>query len=1079
MNNPAHTYTKYSKIIVAFMLASVAVHAQTVSSSDTSLPTGFDKPIPVQVDRALITSTQTDNDIVVMSPFEVQAERDVGFVAASSLAGGRLAGDLKDTPVAYSVLTKEFIEALQLNDLTDLAKWAPNSNDDPRGGREYGNAEDLRITSRGVGSNSPQRNFFPVFFNFDSYNIERLDLARGPNAVLFGTSALGGTPNSMTKRASTDKRKTEIRTSYSSWANFRATLDHNQPLNKELAFRLNALYQDRNGWRDPDAEERKGITLAATWKVAKNTEIRAEAERGSRKTAITLPMTDFISGWDGTYYTDRTTTNDSKGVAVYGATGGVIYTPSSGDKLVNYQGRAYTRGGNATANVPAGGSVVVGSGANIQNYSILEQLNLPAELYDQVLANSSFRMPSRENSTFSDDKMYSVKNADYSIFITQRFSRNFFAEFAYNRGTEDIKTNTGLSGNMARVFIDVNKTLPTGEDNPNWGQPYSEANSGPYELNREKENYRLALGYVIDRSRLGTFSFNLIGGISEQRWDKNDFIYALKRNSDHRRWSNDTVLYRYYLYKDNEHPRPTPDSWTYVDPIAGQTTTLPAGVVRSFANAARNQTSETKYDYVQAAVSSKLFNDKLSLVAAFRIDYYKTHQEDILHQYDHPLNWDGVSRLIKQAAPSDWAALTYRLRDADGNPYGPELPANARPRISNEIDKRYLADRFQDDYSPPDQKDDKRSVSVGAVYHVTRVVSVFGNYAESFVPPAASLRLTGQLHPARLSDGWDVGVRLTFLNGNVVANLSYYEGNETNASITATTFPFNNILRAPRLNNFEAGAINDHLPLLPTGYADLADNKTTGWEFEVTANLTRNWRLMANLSLPKAVQTNQNSDSRAYFYKNIETLKRIITESGGTIDPATNVASFAAQIPDEQPNKNGGPNAATAWNTIQASLASTNNGGEVPRTRVPDVIANIYTDYTFRSGVLKGFKIGAGANYRGRQDIGSRGADTIVDPSNPTRAIDDPAYGPTDMVSIPSYTTAVFTLNYAFKIKRNIVMDIAFKIDNVFDYDKPIYWQTTMRPRDGNLSSPARVATPADYFWITPRSYQLSMALKF
>src|SRR4051812_48882685 len=42
---------------------------------------------------------------IVLSPFEVNTDQDRGFVAASSLAGGRLAGDLKDTPVAYSVLT--------------------------------------------------------------------------------------------------------------------------------------------------------------------------------------------------------------------------------------------------------------------------------------------------------------------------------------------------------------------------------------------------------------------------------------------------------------------------------------------------------------------------------------------------------------------------------------------------------------------------------------------------------------------------------------------------------------------------------------------------------------------------------------------------------------------------------------------------------------------------------------------------------------------------------------------------------------------------------------------------------------
>ena len=60
------------------------------------------------------------NATVTLTPFTVSAEKDVGFVAASSLAGGRIATALKDTPVAYSVVTAEFLEYSRLrgNDLS-------------------------------------------------------------------------------------------------------------------------------------------------------------------------------------------------------------------------------------------------------------------------------------------------------------------------------------------------------------------------------------------------------------------------------------------------------------------------------------------------------------------------------------------------------------------------------------------------------------------------------------------------------------------------------------------------------------------------------------------------------------------------------------------------------------------------------------------------------------------------------------------------------------------------------------------------------------------------------------------------
>jgi hypothetical protein len=34
--------------------------------------------------------------VITLNPFEVKADSDRGFVAASSLAGGRLAGELKE-----------------------------------------------------------------------------------------------------------------------------------------------------------------------------------------------------------------------------------------------------------------------------------------------------------------------------------------------------------------------------------------------------------------------------------------------------------------------------------------------------------------------------------------------------------------------------------------------------------------------------------------------------------------------------------------------------------------------------------------------------------------------------------------------------------------------------------------------------------------------------------------------------------------------------------------------------------------------------------------------------------------------
>src|SRR4051812_32234010 len=91
-------------------LSSPSVHAQAAPASPPDRPS---------------------TDATVMSPFEVNTSKDQGFVATSALAGGRLNTPLKDTPVAYSVLTREFLEAFNINDLTEAVQWSVNTTFNP------------------------------------------------------------------------------------------------------------------------------------------------------------------------------------------------------------------------------------------------------------------------------------------------------------------------------------------------------------------------------------------------------------------------------------------------------------------------------------------------------------------------------------------------------------------------------------------------------------------------------------------------------------------------------------------------------------------------------------------------------------------------------------------------------------------------------------------------------------------------------------------------------------------------------------------------------------------------------------
>src|SRR5947209_7195560 len=175
----------------------------------------------------------SDDNPTTLTPFEVRTDKDTGFAASSALAGGRLATDLRDTPASYSVVTREFIDALNLDNLQDVAQWTPSTTAQPDNGQQNFFQIDTVYSTRGVSNGRPQRNFFPQFSLGDTYNLERVDFGRGPNSILFGNGTLGGVSSVMTKRASPNRPSQTVKFGVGSWSYYRGMIDVNQPINKQ------------------------------------------------------------------------------------------------------------------------------------------------------------------------------------------------------------------------------------------------------------------------------------------------------------------------------------------------------------------------------------------------------------------------------------------------------------------------------------------------------------------------------------------------------------------------------------------------------------------------------------------------------------------------------------------------------------------------------------------------------------------------------------------------------------------------------------------------------------------------------
>ena len=240
----------------AALLSSLPASAQPVApalpatTADTTTTTTTTAAQPIPVEKSTTAPIR-------LSPFEVDASKDNGFAAASTYAGGRLATDLNDTAAPYSVVNQAMIQALGIHDLRDALDWTTDSflGLDGSGGGYFFNIPVLNNT-RGTNNTFKQRqtNFFPYFSPADSFDIERYDFGRGPNAVLFGLGGLGGQSMAMFKEARTDRPFQTLDITTGSYNQFRSSFDVNQPLNDQLAVRVDGLYANGDNWRNGDCQ---------------------------------------------------------------------------------------------------------------------------------------------------------------------------------------------------------------------------------------------------------------------------------------------------------------------------------------------------------------------------------------------------------------------------------------------------------------------------------------------------------------------------------------------------------------------------------------------------------------------------------------------------------------------------------------------------------------------------------------------------------------------------------------------------------------------------------------------------------
>ncbi|MGA9769987.1 MAG: TonB-dependent siderophore receptor [Blastocatellia bacterium] len=181
---------------------------------------------------------------------------------------------LRDVPQSITVVTQEQIRDQQMLSLGDVVRYIPGVT------AHQGENNRDQIIIRGTSSSA---DFFlngvrdDVQYYRDLYNLDRVEVLRGPNAMIFGRGGGGGVLNRVTKEAGFAPLR-EINLMGGSYGNKRVAADFNQPFNNKVALRVNGMYENSDTFRDFVSIERYGINPTLTFLPGKQTRITLSYE---------------------------------------------------------------------------------------------------------------------------------------------------------------------------------------------------------------------------------------------------------------------------------------------------------------------------------------------------------------------------------------------------------------------------------------------------------------------------------------------------------------------------------------------------------------------------------------------------------------------------------------------------------------------------------------------------------------------------------------------------------------------------------------------------------------------------------
>jgi iron complex outermembrane recepter protein len=984
-------------------------------------------------------SAQDDDteEVFELSPFSVDSRTDDGYNATETMAGTRLRTSTREIGASMTIMTAEFLEDLGVTSFEEALEYAPNTSDFDAGLIDAPNGTNTRMNGgnrysvRGFQTASLSRDFFETTYKADMYNTERITFSRGPNSILFGIGSPGGVTNSTSKRARFgDVREISFRTDDN--GSFRASFDFNKELIEDkLAIRVAGLDSDQRTWQHPSYTNDERLYMAIKLKPFANSdnwlsdlEINANHEMGELdgvKAPRQEPVFDSVTPWiaAGRPMYDGVPPANPNNAGIYGIQmyigrpSPIIshFSPVPGaSAMPPISGKRTAMGMNLFNFDPS-------LGDNSNNRSLMDQSILPHHVNFYGFANS-----------------WEAEVEATQVIVNKEIAENLHFEFAYNVQHNDRVEREEIRA-WGRLRPDVNTYLPNGDPNPMAGQIYMDSPqsiSVPWH-NRRQQTERYALSYEFDFAdqtdgwakhlgkiraagsferrqsgqlqALGTtrnmtpLKFNELNGLTGAD--------AFKANISHG-WNQARMRFYldpehnvipvvggnlpYYFFED-EIPQDQHDQY-------GLTMGTPIFL------GARN---EAHLDSKVVTVQNLLFNDRLITTWGWRDD-----AQDL---------FDG-SPLMPRSGP-------HQLKpDPRGiNPYDGLLSTGqGTPQ------------------------------TFGVMGYPLPWLGLFYNESENFVPAGRQFDIFGERFPNRTGEGEDVGIKLFLFDNKLIASLTKYETTQNNTSsgfvragmASSVGRDFGNSNKAiwsqvATLTENDKYMESPYWFSVNNLFGGYLDSKSEGYEYQVTYNPTREWRIMFNYSEQEGVLNNVASRIHEYWHE----------WAPGEWDTSWNDVALETDL--GHPGGRQSTTLGELYDNIRIDADRMLGLNGTSDTRQPLESMNLVANYTFPDeSPLKGLSLGGTLRKRGDRFLGfPDDANGVPDASGAFKG------GKTEVYDAMA--------RYRMKIFNDIDWSLQLNIRNILD-DTSMKASSTDGIGEGNI---------VRWRFQVPRTYQLTSTFRF